>query len=697
MIGSYSPGLVALSIIVAILASYVAFALAGRVSSTHGWASAYWLAGGAVALGTGIWAMHFIGMLAYHLSIPMAYDTGLTGASLLIAIVVSGFAMYVVSARALTWRWLAVAGTIMGLGIAAMHYTGMAAMEVAPPIRYNITLFLISILIAIGASVVALSLAFRLRSNLMRHVFWKRLGGAVVMGAGIAGMHYSGMAAAQFAPDTICTATTQTVDQYWLAIAIAVSCVMFLGATMLVLTIDVRLAQELTTAHAQIAEMARTDPLTGLANRRSFLDRLEDAFRARKRHGPSLAVLYLDLDHFKEINDTLGHPMGDALLVEVASRLKDNVRLTDLVARFGGDEFAILQMNTADAAASDTLAAKLNLALAQPYTIDGHKLLVTVSIGIAPASTDAAKPDDLMNQADLALYRAKGEGRNCHRFHTSDLDRVIQTRLRLEQELRLAIERDELELLFQPQIDIRSGELIGLASQLRWNHPHRGKLFPEAFIPIAERSGVIVAIGTWIFEGVCRQLCQWRDLGIAPPLVAVHISSGQLKASSDLAPTLNEYLQKWNIAAGSIELELKESVLGQLVEAQGRVLSQLHQFGFQIAIDDFGLGYSCLSELAKSPVNRLRLADQLVRSAVGNGRSAGLVRAVVVLARELGISVIADGVETRAQSEFLLAAGCHLAQGPLYGAPMSGSEATRLLQSAALKSNSLRGPEFSVA
>ena len=686
MTGTYSPALVALSFLVAAAASYVAFGLVGRIASTRGWASAYWLAGGGVAMGTGIWSMHFIGMLAFHLPISMSYDVSLTVASLLIAVVVSGFALYVASRGTLHGRTLAVAGAIMGLGIAAMHYTGMAAMEVWPPIRYEPALFVASIVIAIAASILALALTFELRAEMIQGAIWKRLGGSLVMAAGIVGMHFTGMAAAHFAPDTICTAPSAQVHQTWLAVAVATSCFLFLGATMLVLTVDVRLAQQLDSAHARIAELARTDPLTGLANRRAFLERLDTEFHARNRRNESIALLYLDLDGFKLINDTLGHPMGDALLVQVAQRLAKTVRQSDFVARFGGDEFVILQMGMAEPPDSGILAAKIRDALGVRYSIDGHELHVTASIGVAQQCGDTSSPEDLMIQADLALYRAKNDGRNCYRFHNADLDRQVRSQATLAQELAVALERGELELLYQPQVRIRSRRTVGLETFVRWNHPSRGAISSSTFMPIAERTGAIVAIGEWMFDRACRDLEQWQRNGIAPPIVAVDLSSGQLKIALDLVSSFSTYLARRGVSAHCVEIELTEAVFMLAAQRHESTLDDLRRLGFRLAIEDFGTGYSSLSYLARSPVNRLKLARQVIADAVGNAHNAPLVRATIQLARELSIEVLAHGVDTGAQAEFLVSVGCDQAQGRLFGNPMSTVQVTQFLQTIATDS-----------
>ncbi len=692
MTGTYSLQLVGLSFIVAAAASYVAFALAAHISTTKGWAAAYWLAGGAVAMGTGIWSMHFVGMLAFHLPIAMSYAIEPTVASLLIAILASGFALYLVSNRVPGPWTLAIGAVVMGVGIASMHYIGMAAMEIAPPLSYDPWLVLASVAIAIAASALALSLAFHLRSQAMANVMWKRLIGALAMGAGICTMHYVGMEAAQFAPGTICIAPGMQVDQQWLAIAVAASTFMFLGATMLILTIDIRLAQQLDDANARIAALAREDPLTGLANRRTFLDHMDAALRTRDRDKSDIAVLFLDLDGFKDVNDTLGHAAGDALLLEAAERLRRTVRENDFVARFGGDEFAILLRDTSAPADAATLAEKIGTALAEPYSIDHEDVVVTSSIGIASATENTNTPTELLVKADLALYCAKDDGRNCWRFHDSELDRRVHMRVLLARELQAAIARGELELLYQPQVQIATGRVVGLQTHIRWNHPSRGLIKSSVFLPIAERTGTIQAVGAWMMEEACHQLQVWQKHGLAPPVLTIPMCAGQMKGGQDLIAAMQACLDQNGIAPSDIELEFTEPVLMQAVQRFASTLQALRDLGFRICVADFGNGYTSLGYLGAAPVQCLKIAASMVIGALATGASARAVRAIVLLARELGSDTAAEGVETQAQAMFLLAAGCEQAQGPFFGPTLTAMEATLLLRNApvALKADGSR-------
>lgn len=679
MIGTYAPALVGLSFLVAIVASYVAFALAAHITATRGWAGTYWLVGGAVALGTGIWSMHFIGMLAFKLPIPMSYSAWATLGSLFIAILVSAFVLRLVSRARLTLATLSIGAVAMGVGISLMHYVGMAAMQVTPAITYSPTLVSISIAVAIAASALALSLAFSMRSLVPARAIGRRLLGAVVMGVGICAMHYTGMAATNFAPGTICTSPGLQLDQTWLAFTVATATLLFLGATMLILTIDVRLAQQLDEANARVAALAREDPLTGLANRRTFLEHLDAAFSGRTRGAPNFAVLFLDLDGFKDINDTLGHAAGDALINEVAQRLKMSVRRDDLVARFGGDEFAILQRSIAGPSDAGALAEKLGAAIARACAIGHDEVRVTASIGIAQASEKTTSPSDLMVQADLALYRAKDEGRNRYCFHDGRLDRQVHLRSMLARELHTAIARGELELHYRPQVHIPTGRIAGLETHVLWNHPSRGMIHSDVLLPVAERAGMIRAVGEWAIGEACAQLRRWLDHDVAPPVLAVDITLGQLRAA-DLVSSLKACLDTHGIATERLELEFDEHVFMQALERYPATLDGLRESGFRVAITNFGLGYSPIGYLAKWPVDRLRMPQAMVAEALSSAPSAKAIRAIVNLAHAVDVEVIADGVETQLQAAFLLAADCEQAQGPLFGPLLSALDATMLLR-----------------
>jgi diguanylate cyclase len=367
------------------------------------------------------------------------------------------------------------------------------------------------------------------------------------------------------------------------------------------------------------------------------------------------------------------------LLGQVADRLRTSLRKTDLVARFGGDEFAVLETEAVDLDTAGQLARKILTVLAAPYDLAGTAVHVTASIGIARYEPDIAGPDAMLSQADLALYRAKEDGRNCYCFHTHELDQQVRERVAITDELRGAVARDEFELHYQPQVDLATGKIIGLEALLRWRHPMRGLVSPGIFVPIAERSGAIVQLGSWVFEEACRQLAVWQMQGIAPDVLAVNFSAVQFKSSS-IQHELTACLQRWALDPANLEIELTESVLMQVSSHHSDILDRLRASGLGIALDDFGTGYSSLSYLITYPVNRIKIAQQLVFGVIDEPRSATVVRTAIRLAHELGIELIAEGVETAAQAQFLLSAGCKQAQGFYFSRPVTAAEATKLLK-----------------
>jgi diguanylate cyclase (GGDEF)-like protein len=476
---------------------------------------------------------------------------------------------------------------------------------------------------------------------------------------------------------------TTAHDRAWLVLAAGL---LITGVVVLYLTSSVRHARRLLLANRQISKLAHKDPLTGLLNRRAFNEHLAAAFEASRRGSAAFAVLYFDLDHFKDINDTLGHPAGDLLLQDVAERVRNVVRKTDTIARFGGDEFAVLQTGISDFAATTAVAAKLNKILAAPFMLNGNEVRISASIGIAHYSPDLEEAGAVMVQADLALYRAKEDGRNCFRFHNAELDRDVHERVAISEQLRLALERNELELYYQPQVDMVCGRIVGTEALLRWNHPTRGLLTPASFISIAERTGSIVALGEWIVEEACRQLRTWNDAGIAHGALAVNFSAIQFKAAADLDAQIAASLRKWGVKPGELEVELTESVLFEVTQQHRDIFERLRELGVRIAIDDFGTGYSSLNYLTSYPVNRLKIAQELVMGVINDPRNATVVRAAVHLADELGIECIAEGVETEGQVDFLVSAGCQYAQGYFFERPMTAMRMTELLRKGEIKS-----------
>ncbi len=430
MSGIYDFELVALSVIVAIVASYTALELAGRVSEKEGRSSLIWLIGGAIAMGTGIWSMHFVGMLAFHLPVAVAYDAAVTALSMVIAIAVSGLALFIVRRPALTKQNITVGATLMGVGIACMHYTGMHAMQMSPAIQYNPFLFMLSVIIAIVASLAALWIAFQLRHRRTGLAILAKLGSAVIMGLAITGMHYTGMAAAQFAPDAICLAVDSTggMKASTLALTIGIATIGILAITLGISALDAhfhahtaRLAHTLQAANEQLRNLALYDSLTGLPNRMLLEDRMAQAVTRGERGGKPFALMFVDLDRFKPVNDTYGHHVGDELLKMVAHRLTCCVRKADTVARAGGDEFVIVLSEIGERKDAAMVGAKIIDELSRPFFIERNELEISCSIGISVYPADGKDVMTLKANADVAMYHAKRNGRNKYHFFVPEM------------------------------------------------------------------------------------------------------------------------------------------------------------------------------------------------------------------------------------------------------------------------------------
>ena len=431
----------------------------------------------------------------------------------------------------------------------------------------------------------------------------------------------------------------------------------------------------------KILQLARFDNLTSLANRVVFAEALQHAIAEPRAGATSFAVLYLDLDHFKDVNDTLGHPVGDALLKLVSERLRSTVRDGDTVARFGGDEFAVMQAGIEDPTDAGFMAERLLDSLNQPYVVGGNEIRSGVSIGIAIFGPDATDAETLLARADVALYRAKAEGRGTYRFFTDAMDTEVRTRVSLGNDLRTAIGSKEIFVEYQPQVEATTGRIVGVEALVRWRHPQRGIVPPADFIPVAERNGLIVALGHWVLWEACRQAKAWRDAGIPPVIMSVNVSSLQFKTPLALENDIRQALAEFGLPAGMLELELTETTLMDTSLHHNDVLERLRAFGVRLAIDDFGTGYSSLDYLRRFPFDRIKIAQNFIFDLGIAPENAVIVRAAIGLARELGIAVLAEGVETDAQLKLLQKWGCSDVQGFYFSQPLVPENIEPLLRS----------------
>ena len=675
---SYSPSLVFISLCVAILASYTALDLAGRIATARGRTVYLWMSGGALAMGFGVWSMHFIGMLALELPLDLGYDLGLTLWSLLVAILSSGFALWVVSQPRLPALQLMFGALVMGAGISAMHYSGMAALRMQPGIDYDPTLVALSLVIAVGASAAALSIAFRLRRH-TPYVHLVRAGASIIMGLAIVGMHYTGMAAANFPVGSFCGAAVDGLSGKGLDNLVLVSSLAVLIIALLTSIFDARLdastaalANSLTLANEELTQLALHDTLTGLPNRILLADRISQAMAKVAEQGGCFSLMFIDLDGFKPVNDAFGHHLGDRLLREVALRLRDQLRSQDTLARIGGDEFVLLVRLGEPDDAPQVAARQVSL-LSKSFRVDEHDLQISASVGIALYPGNGQTAEELLMNADAAMYHAKGAGKNGYSFFDVSMNTNARKQLQLLQDLRQALEHNQFRLHYQPKFDAVSGQPVGAEALLRWEHPQQGLLLPEHFIELAEKTGLIIPIGEWVLNEACRQMRAWFDEGYSHWRISVNLSALQF-CYSGLVDSVVSVLERHRLPANSLTLEITETTAMSDADASMTVLQRLSQMGVDLSIDDFGTGYSSLMYLKRLPANELKIDRGFVRDLEHDSDDAAIVSAIVALGQALGLRIVAEGVETDTQQSFLTTLGCDALQGFLLGQPLPAEQ-----------------------
>ena len=433
-------------------------------------------------------------------------------------------------------------------------------------------------------------------------------------------------------------------------------------------------------AEQNLAQLANYDSLTGLPNRGLFLDRLEHALNRAVHNHDMMALMLLDIDNFKSINDTLGHNLGDRLLQEIAGRLRPCVLEDDTLARLGGDEFAVILEGMSEIEEAAMIAQKIMGTFAEPFAPAGQEIFVTASLGITVYPLDGHDAESLLKNADTSMYHAKEYGRNHFRFYTSDMNAMAVERFVMEGALRRAMEREEFALHYQPQVDIRSGRMIGVEALLRWQHPELGMVPPNEFIPLLEENHLIVAVGEWVLRTACAQCRAWQDAGFPPLRMAVNLSALQFR-QNDLAEMIDGILRETRVSPKLLELELTEGILMENTEQTSATLKELKDKGVLIAVDDFGTGYSSLGYLKRFPIDRLKIDRSFVRDIITDGNDAAIAVAIISMGRSLGLSVIAEGVETKDQLNFLGVQKCDEYQGYYYSRPLPADEVTHLLKS----------------
>lgn len=824
IVGSYNYGLVALSYMIAVFASYVALDFAGRLrAETLQRAKLFWLLGGAMAMGAGIWSMHFVGMLAFIMPMSMRYDPFWTILSLIVAIIAAGIALFIIQKTKLSQRDRIAGGILLGLGIVTMHYMGMQGMTIHTNIRYTPGLFLLSIIVAIVASVVALWLVLKSNQGPFRVQLRLKVLSALIMGAAICGMHYIGMEAAVFTPLTHASILSQpAIAPYTLAfyiagatgliilIALIVSTYKqfviiaiqderdFLNALLdnlsdgvlacnskgkvtvfnralqkiLKLPIDNKLPKEWTryfslffpdsdqsigeneaplvralhgerisaldldlelkgnknrrnivvdgqpiiNAHGRkmgaviaiqdtterknmerkILHQATHDALTNLPNRKDFQENLSRDLEWAIRQKYCLAVIFIDINNFKNINVSLGYQGGDALLVNVANRLRSFLRKSDFIARFsgeadflarlGGDEFVFIVKDLKNPLDVGACVRRIYQEFQKPFVFRDKALYVELSIGIAVYPTDSSDVATLMQYADIAMCRAKELGKNNFQFYTEEMGKAYNLYLTLENSLYEAVANNDFHLTYEPQYELSKRKLRGLEVLLRWTHPTLGVIPPSQFIPIAEKTGLILSIGEWVLKKSCEQYMQWQaaDILSRDLQMTINLSPYQL-IKGKFAVSLRKVIEATGISPRSLEFEITETSLMTRLDGSEEVLDELKEIGVSLSIDDFGTGYSSLSRIKQLPISVLKIDKSFIKNVSTNEDDSAIVKAIIALAYAMGLTVIAEGVEEEDQVKFLIANKCQIAQGFYFSKALVADEMEKLFKRSSLK------------
>lgn len=675
--GSHHGSFVLASLLMAILASYTTVEMTGRLAMVRGAAARWWLAGGSLAAGLGLWTSHFVSTL----TLPAGeHSHALRGAllSLLLAISFSSLVLWIASQRELPRVRLVVGAVLLGIPLCAMQDTGIPAPRTGlgghGPLSFLLIAGPLAVLVAGGF----LWLAFHLRQVSFRRTRL-RIGAALILGASLWGMYSSGIGAVRLPPGGASRDVLTGVTLPWIALLILVATgalqSMVLMAAILERRFEIRtarLASRLANAKEELQFLSLHDNLTRLPNRALLADRLEQEIQMARREKSRFSVLFLDLDGFRRINEAYGHSTGDALLVAAAQRLRAALRTRDTLARMGGDEFVMLA-NTCEASDAASLADKLVVAMREPFNVGGYELRVTISIGIAMYCGKASELQDLLKNADAAMARAKELGRDGYCFFEESMSDDAQAQLQILQDLRLAQDRHEFLLHYQPEFEAGTEKVIGAEALLRWNHPTRGLVPPDQFIPLAEKTGLIFQIGWWVLDQACRQMSEWRDKGYGEWSVSVNLSAMQFNHPG-LTDMVRDVLREHALEPRCLTLEITESTAMQDAGASLAILQQLDEMGVPISIDDFGTGYSSLLYLKRLPASELKIDRGFVRELASDTEDAAIIAAIVALGKTLNLKIVAEGVETREQQEFLTRLGCDSLQGYLLGRPMPAEQ-----------------------
>jgi len=690
----YNPYLVMLALLVAGAGSFATLSMAERLNHVdQPAAQRQWRLLGACCLAGGVWALHFICMLAFQAPIEVHYDFTLTGVSLIIMLLAGWLAMNTLGNRELQARHFLQAATCIGLGIVAMHYIGMTAIQSNAQQFYQPERFLASIAVAISTSLMALLLAryFRYGSGTLHQLL--KYGASLLMAGGIFATHFTGMWALTLVIPSGASVTLPTTDNsLQLSLTIALITLLISASSISAALSDQKLQSkehdlrrvnvllsQLDQARVSLQQAAHYDALTNLINRRGFNQVFAERLVEQSSNEGMLAVMFLDIDHFKRINDSLGHDAGDELLKVIAGYIKAATRSQDVVARFGGDEFCILTALHSREEARH-LAQRIMQKMKEPIDLAGRRMVMTTSIGISIFPDDGRSSEELLKNADLALYQSKGCGRNSLNFFNTTLKTRATLELQLEEELRIALlEERGLRIHYQPIFDLHTGQVAKLEALVRWEHPQHGLLSPERFIGIAEANGLITDLDLWVLRHACQDLAQLRRHGHGGLRVTVNCSALTL-GREELAREVEDALQQAGLAPQQLELEVTENALMGNIHSTIALLKDIRALGVSLSIDDFGTGYSSLAYLKRLPLDTLKIDRSFIQDVPRSPQDMEIVQAIIIMAHTLHLQVITEGVETLDQYQFLAQQGCDFVQGYLLSRPLPLGELRPLLK-----------------
>lgn len=671
---SYNLYLLVASVIVAVIACFSALSLDSilhKYKFFQKYEKSIWIISG-LMLGLAIWMMHYIGMLAGHLPPTAYFETGLTLFSYVIAAIASILVIWLTSHHTMPVSRLVIGSILMGAGIAGMHYTGMLALHVPGyKIVYNPWIVMASIICSILGSGWALSIAFR-EKKLGTYTPLKRWLVAILLAATIVTMHYIGMMAVSFIEIINVEVLTEYLkNQRFVLFAMIFIISMILVSGLFLATLELRLDEknrELTELNQELADLALQDHLTKLPNR-FYLDSYTNRiFAEHRKHHQQVAFIYIDVDHFKVINDVFGHYIGDQLLVALVGRIQSVSNDRSKIIRLGGDEFLLVIEQSYLTEATFITEALLN-SVRSGFKIEERDVKASLSIGITMFPEHGGNLKSLLINADMAMYLSKEQGRNTYRIYNENMNAErIKSEYRLTHDLAQAIEQKQFTLFYQPKFDANY-QITGTEALIRWIHPVQGQVSPLQFIDLAEKTGLIIPLGYWVIEEACKQINTWKKEGLAFFPVAINLSARQFEHEC-LASSLRTLLDRYHIDPSYLIIEITENTMLRSVDLNQKTFDQLKSMGFKIAIDDFGTGYSSFSYLKDFPFDELKIDRGFITNLKADSKEEAILESIIQLAIKLGLQVTAEGVETQEQADILIRLGCHQLQGFLLAKPM---------------------------